>query len=268
MTKKIKITTIAQKSKHEPDPVQVEKKKSSTLNLNLLPKLNSKDNSIYVELFGTYIANGSKNFPEGREQFSLSSDMFDVILFGGITTNKSHDLWSLDPSNLKYLIIHIGAYEWKKIIPENQSANTRFGHTAIIHQKKLILFGGNVKLPNSGNYLQDLEIFNIEDKLWNFPVVYTKSTLKLRKYHIAELLGNEMFVHGGMDEDSEVLNDCAYYSITNQKWYTISISENTPKPALSNHTSCAVMPSEQILNPKFNLYKLPEIKIRRTDRVI
>jgi len=86
--------------------------------------------------------------------------------------------------------------EWKKVVSENHSASVRYGHTAILYQKKLILFGGSAKLMTNGQYfLQDVEIFNIEDKMWNFPIVFTKSTLKLRKHHVADLLGKLIKSH-------------------------------------------------------------------------
>ncbi len=62
---------------------------------------NENSGNSYVELYASYIY-GNKNFPEGRDQFSLTNDMFDVILFGGIVSNQNHIIWSLDPSkNIK-----------------------------------------------------------------------------------------------------------------------------------------------------------------------
>jgi len=77
-----------------------------------------------------------------------------------------------------------------------------------------------------------------------------------------------MFVHGGVSEDEEYLSDCAYFSIINQKWYTLSINDEYPGPALSNHTCSVVLPQEQRLNAKSSFYKLPERKIKRADKVI
>ncbi len=44
-------------------------------------------------------------------------------------------------------------------------------------------------MMNGPFFLQDLEVFNLDDKQWSTPMVYTKSTLKLRKNHVAELVG-------------------------------------------------------------------------------
>jgi len=36
--------------------------------------------------------------------------------------------------------------------------------------------------------------FNLEEKQWSHPICYTKSTLKLRKYHVAELVGKQLII--------------------------------------------------------------------------
>ena len=104
--KKMKITQIIPKLIVEPPVIEKDSqvKVNSKISQGILPKISMSKNSVaYVELFGNYVFNGSKNFPEGREQFTLSCDMFDVILFGGIITNNSHNLWNLDPSKKWFL---------------------------------------------------------------------------------------------------------------------------------------------------------------------
>ncbi len=43
------------------------------------------------------------------------------------------------------------------------------------------------------SYILDLEIYNLEDKTWAAPTLYTKSTLKLRRNHVAVLVGKKNF---------------------------------------------------------------------------
>jgi N-acetylneuraminic acid mutarotase len=106
--------------------------------------------------------------------------MQDMVLFGGIVTNKNNNVWSFDPNSL----------EWKKINSLNIPANARYGHTSVLYQKKLYIFGGKTKVQNY-SFIPDLEIFNLEEKTWQSPVLYTKNTLKLRRNHLAELIGND-----------------------------------------------------------------------------
>jgi len=58
--------------------------------------LRSLDNN---ELYAFY-KYSTKNFPEGREQFAFDFSFGDLVLFGGIVTNKNNHVWTLDPSNL------------------------------------------------------------------------------------------------------------------------------------------------------------------------
>jgi len=132
----------------------------------------------FAELYSHY-AYSSKIFPEGREQFSFSYDGADTIMYGGLVSNKSNIIWRLDPINLS----------WDKESCEIiHSVLLRYGHTAILYQKKLYVFGGRTKMQNYF-YIPDLEIYNLEDKTWGTPNLFTKSTLRLRRNHIALLVG-------------------------------------------------------------------------------
>jgi len=96
--KNIKVTALAFKTENQNDIIieekNMEKKKEST-EITILPKLSNSGSQKHVEMYGSYVFS-RKNFPEGREQFTLTNDLFDVILFGGISANKSHQMWSLD----------------------------------------------------------------------------------------------------------------------------------------------------------------------------
>ena len=59
-----------------------------------------------------------------------------------------------------YINLYLVKIEWKKFVYENSAPNSRFGHTALIYQKKMILFGGRSKL-NNYSFNADIEVFNI-----------------------------------------------------------------------------------------------------------
>lgn len=50
-----------------------------------------------LQLYANYVY-ANKNFPEGREQFTLNYNLVDLVLYGGIASNKNNNIWSLDPS--------------------------------------------------------------------------------------------------------------------------------------------------------------------------
>ena len=134
-----------------------------------------------LELYGHYVYS-YKLFPEGREQFSFSYDNTDAILYGGLVTNKSNKVWKLDPSSLNWIVLDF----------DTQSINVRSGHSGVLYQKRLYLFGGRSKIQNF-YFIQDLEIFNLEERTWTSPNVFTKSSLTLRRNHVGLSVGNYFF---------------------------------------------------------------------------
>ena len=140
--------------------------------------------------------------------------------------------------------------------------NPRYGHTGVLFQRKLYIFGGKTKSNNFQGF-GDLEVYSIADKKWIIPSVYTKSYLKLRKNHIAELVGNHMFVHGGISEDGEYLNDSYLLGFHPIKWTKCSIKRNVDdmdiSPYLSGHACCLVI-SDEFNNNKLNIYNIPLLK--------
>ena len=79
--------------------------------------------------------------------------------------------------------------------------------------------------------------------------------------------GHQLFVHGGIADDDEYLNDGAVYAIMLQKWYPLTILEDTPGPTVAHHTCCLILPNEQRFNPKLNLYKLPDMRVSRRGEI-
>jgi hypothetical protein len=230
-----------------------ENRRTSALTISSIVQMNS-EKSFTPKLFAHY-KYPSRNFPEGREQFVFFSDTSKIILWGGINSNRSTDVWSLNPLNL----------EWTKYGTENvYPPNPRYGHSGILFEKKLYVFGGKSK-SNNYSYIPDLEYFNTDDHLWISPNMNTHLQLKLRKNHVADLIGRQMIIHGGHTEQSEFLSDTHLLNFNPLKWVNCNISEQTPGPTLSGHSACLVIPSDIKLNTKFTIYKFPETGINRVN---
>ena len=77
-----------------------------------------------------YFRYPNKNFPEGKEQFSIFLIDKEIIICGGLSAfMKGMGIWSL---NLEKL-------EWTKL-PQKPQTNNRFGHTSVIYQNKITKF--------------------------------------------------------------------------------------------------------------------------------
>jgi hypothetical protein len=84
---------------------------------------------------------------------------------------------------------------------------------------------------------------------------------ELRKNHIAELIGNQMLIHGGINENNQVLGDCCYLNLNlNQlKWGACQIHKSSPGPRLYGHTSALVLPKEYYTSNKLSIFNYPDV---------
>ena len=133
--------------------------------------------------------------------------------------------------------------------------------SSIIYKSKLIIFGGRY-LHNTA--LGDVDIYNIEQNYWEMNNYNSTIFLKLRRNHVACLVGSQMFIHGGIDEDGNYLCDSFLLSLNNNKWAKAKINNfrrNIILPKLAYHSCCLVVPYEIQIHPRFNIYKIPDIPV-------
>lgn len=105
----------------------------------------------------------------------------------------------------------------------------------------------------------DLDIYDINENLWSTPGFSSKAYLPARRNHIAEIVGNQMLVHGGTGEDNDILGDTYLLSLSPYKWTAAVVCDPASSPNLSGHASALVLPVEYRLNARMNVYKFPEI---------
>ena len=245
-------------NKKESSPKSIGNKENIENPLNL-----NKKNFFKVGLSTTDLAKGSiflligyhqstNICPESREQFSFNYEPItnSIYLFSGNSSYfGNQQLWKFN----------LLTYNWEPIKPSNQLMDGRSGHTGIIYKSKLIIFGGRY-LNNTS--LADVDIYNIENNKWTVGQLNTSIFLKLRRNHVACLVGQQMFIHGGLDEFGEYLDDCFLLNLSNNyRWYKANITSYAPLPKLGYHSCCLVVPKEIQKNPRFSIYKLPEITI-------
>ena len=99
----------------------------------------------------------------------------------------------------------------------------------------------------------------MNDNNFNTPLV-GKLSPETRKNHVAELLGNQMFIYGGVNESNEILNDCYLLNLNTMKWTTCSINKYTPVAKLYGHVSCVVIPHMLLFNQKFTVHSYPNLE--------
>ena len=235
---KINITDLTIKNSLDIPIVNLADKK------NFIPTLKEKSKKD-LKLFA-YYKYPNKNFPEGREQFSICIKNGEILISGGISSNKQFmTIWSLNVPKL----------EWSKI-SQKDTIDNRYGHTAIALNNKLYIFGGKTKYENS-SVTNGLIIFSFNDYKYSIPEIgYLKP--EPRRSHISILIANQILIHGGINEENNILNDCYLLNINPLKWHRANIDISSKSPKLYGHAACLVIPIIILINRKFNIYNFPE----------
>ena len=210
-----------------------------------LPSLMQKGKKEELKLF-SYFKYPVKDYPEGREQFSICIKNRDIIITGGISSYmKNLPIWSLDIIKL----------QWEKI-NQNFQIDNRYGHSALSLDNKLYIYGGKTKYSNSW-VLNGLEIFSFINNTYSHNNE-TGIIPEKRRNHIAIFIGQQMFIHGGINENGNVLNDSFLLNVNQLRWSKCNIDKMCHCPKLFGHACSLVIPTIYLYNPKFNIYSIPE----------
>ena len=185
--------------------------------------------------------------PESREEFCMNFDPLSnsIYLFSGISCNlTSNQIWKFN----------INDNSWTNLKSKNYISEPRRGHSGIIYKNKYYIFGG--KFLHSGNFAK-LDIYNFETNTWS---TGNNNSLffNLRRNHISCLIGPQMFVHGGIDENDQFLDDSYLLNLNSGlNWNKTSIMPISIPPKLAYHSCCLVAKKEILSSSKFTIYKIP-----------
>ena len=224
-------------------------------NYNLIKKELSKIFFIEINDFlkgSVYLLCGffrpAKIFPETREEFCMDYDPLSncIYLFSGSSCNIDSDqIWKFNNNN----------YTWTNLKSNNYIAEPRRGHSGLFYKNKYYIFGG--QFLHSKLFAQ-LDIYNFETNTWingNLNFLF----FKLRRNHICCQIGPQMFIHGGIDENGEVLDDSYLLTLNNLNWNKASVMLILIPPKLSYHSCCLVISSKLLNNQRFSIYSIPDL---------
>ena len=147
------------------------------------------------------------NNPNSRMESTFTPYYNTLFLFGGLQTNNQSDLWELE--------IGEKTYTWKKRVIKDMNLNPRFGHTTVLFNDCLYIYGGKFNLRKLKYPLEDFLMYHIPTNTMKIGVFKNSKNLTTRKYleipqrrnHIAQVIGFYMVVHGGIDISIENLRD-------------------------------------------------------------
>ena len=147
------------------------------------------------------------NNPNSRMEATFTPYYNTLFLFGGLQTNNQSDLWELEISDK--------IYTWKKRIFKEVDLNPRFGHTTVLFNDCLYIYGGKFNLKKLKYPLEDILIYHIPTNVMRVGIFKNSKNMTNKKYleipqrrnHIAQVIGFYMVVHGGIDISLESLRD-------------------------------------------------------------
>ena len=244
---------------YESEDENVNNNKNSSMDFYVQKKLNKQllSNPLLIKRHRLYFLKNSyqypfKSFPGSLSEFSITQNDKEYILFGGQNSNIIPYVWKFNSCDCS----------WELFKPEGKTTMSRIGHVAAYKNKNLYVFGG---IYNKSKKFADLEIFNFDTKKWISPKFITKNLIDLRKNHIGCTIGNAMFIHGGINEEGEYLNDCHILIYQPLHWRVPEIKKSEIKaPYLAYHSFCLVIPKDIREDANFNIYKtIPGEKLKR-----
>ena len=82
--------------------------------------------------------------------------------------------------------------------------------------------------------------------------------------HISHLVGSQIIIQGGVDEDNKVLNHCFIMNLNPFKLVYCSIDINYQPPYLHGHCDAMGILSNMLNNLQMTVYKMPEMSFGKS----
>ncbi len=214
--------------------------------------------------------------PSSRVQFSLCiSEKGLIYIFGGLQSKSFYDMWECSIRKKSILNNENEDYfdesdylTWKKItkIKEDECPLPRYGHSMTYHRDYIYIYGGNVNQNLLfRNREQNITIFDTKKELFYYPKCQNYKNVPWRRNHIGIGIGNNILIHGGINDNGDYLNDLWIFECFKFKWNTLSYKSLIKIPKIAFHSGVLVIKNQDILyHNDLNIYKFPEGSISKS----
>jgi hypothetical protein len=169
--------------------------------------------------------NEGKNIcPSPRSYHTANYDQENqrIYIYGGtdlnINNSKKEDFQSLWEFSLE------GQY-WTKYDLKNCNKNgAPRGHTSILHNNKLYIFGGILLFKKFQNSLYTIDLEKKEIEIIEYNKDQNNVSPKPTAFHSAVKIDEEKFIiHGGLNENYNAINDCYLFYFKDNKFERVDI---------------------------------------------
>lgn len=172
--------------------------------------------------------------PEVREGAAMAECCGVLYLYGGLNAAVQRDMYSKQTVEAP----------WRSVKVQGMEMDARYGHTMLESSTQVIVFGGNTtsnlraQIRDCLNTVRILEPHFTSNALLTSFLSTKGTSIDMRRYHSACILGRHMVVIGGLNQKNKVLDDCSLLDITSCKWTSVRLVYEAA--ALACHTSAAV----------------------------
>lgn len=153
-----------------------------------------------------------------------------MVLFGGYTRNMVNDVWMFNYENL----------EWAEMKCNGNIPSKRSGHTSVVFNESMIVYGGNCVGPDGKNRLCGLDIYELDLRTWVWRVIDVKPSIITPQpsyNHSAVIVGSEMFVFGGWNGITS-FRKLNVFDLKLSTWTTIEYNDDS---LISRRDHCAII---------------------------
>lgn len=172
--------------------------------------------------------------PEVREGAVMAECCGVLYLYGGLSACVLRDLYSKQTVSAAWVPVNTAGLELE----------ARYGHSMLENSTSMVIFGGNTtsslrtSIRDCLNTVRILEP-GVSSRVLTAGFLGTKGTsIDMRRYHSACILGKHMVTIGGMNQKNKVLDDCSVLDLETSKWSSLRLINDAA--ALACHTAAAV----------------------------
>ncbi|MBW4673753.1 MAG: hypothetical protein KME52_06940 [Desmonostoc geniculatum HA4340-LM1] len=137
---------------------------------------------------------------------------------------------------------------WKNPKIQGKPPQSRYGHSAILYQNYMIIFGGEHN--DTFETLNDIHLLDLESWTWIQPQIFGEIPAK-RSFHTAVLAEDKMLVWGGYQEAKDggyIFSDVDVHILNLKTWQWSQITPNGTPPAPRSHHSVVLFKNKLLID--------------------
>eukprot|EP00898_Chlorokybus_atmophyticus_P009061 jgi/Chlat1/9156/Chrsp97S08403 len=179
--------------------------------------------------------------PDERTYHTAVARSGRVYIFGGFPSFPSFAKWTLgagggDMAKNDMYVYDFETSKWGRITGTGDVPSGRHGHTTVVYNDKMYLFGGYF----AGSSTNELHVFNFETSQWT--ALKPEGALPPPRWrHSAVLYNSCMYIFGGntRSSDSKNMADLYCYDIEQNSWRQV-VCEGDAPAARHDHSAAVI----------------------------